>query len=224
MLGPLGYHGGFAPTHVPGTASAAVGAGDPANSPTEDARGLTRPQAINGGAATPDAGAVEATPPHNFAGPALTSPANGAHFGASTSLLQLIWSIAMPDSGTLTYRVEVSDAADFPAPAVYTVDGSGALLIASAGGLGLLGMMGIMLPGAGQRRRTRAMALAMIAAAAVVSSCSSGTSVTAPTDVSTSFSLSGLEPGTTYYWRVIADDGSGGTATSETRSFTIDPV
>jgi hypothetical protein len=33
-------------------------------------------------------------------------------------------------------------------------------------------------------------------------------------------SLSGLQPGTTYWWKVVADDGNGGNAESATWSFT----
>ena len=32
--------------------------------------------------------------------------------------------------------------------------------------------------------------------------------------------VSGLEPGKHYYWKVIAEDGKGGTVESETRRFT----
>ncbi len=32
--------------------------------------------------------------------------------------------------------------------------------------------------------------------------------------------ITGFGPGTTYYWKVVADDGNGGTTDSEIRSFT----
>jgi predicted outer membrane repeat protein len=54
LLGPLGFHGGPTPTHVPGPGSDAVDAGVLVNAPPTDQRGVARPQG-----ASVDAGAVE---------------------------------------------------------------------------------------------------------------------------------------------------------------------
>ncbi len=35
-----------------------------------------------------------------------------------------------------------------------------------------------------------------------------------------SYTVSELSPGTTYHWKVVADDGNGGRAESEVRNFT----
>ena len=41
-----------------------------------------------------------------------------------------------------------------------------------------------------------------------------------PTSNEVTKTLTGLQSGTTYYWKVVADDGKGGVAESEVRSFT----
>lgn len=73
MLGPLGNHGGFTPTHLPGLnpKSPAIDNGTPSGAPSTDQRGILRPQG-----AADDAGAVEIcqTQPAKPVGP---KPGNG---------------------------------------------------------------------------------------------------------------------------------------------------
>ena len=93
---------------------------------------------------------------------------------------------------------------------------------ADASGLLPLVFFGTVLGGIGLRRRKwLMMAIYSLAIIGLVSSCGGGggdSAPTAPTD-EISRTVSGLNPGTTYYWKITASDGTD-TVESATRSFT----
>jgi len=62
--------------------------------------------------------------------------------------------------------------------------------------------------------------IALLLMGALFMSCSKSSDDGPPAPVETQFTVSGLAPGTPYFWKVVADDGKGGTSTSETRSYT----
>jgi hypothetical protein len=91
------------------------------------------------------------------------------------------------------------------------------LYLAGAGSFALL--FGVALPGAPRRRRPLLLMAALLCAAAALASCS-GSSGGNDTPPLVRHTVTGLDAGTTYYWKVVLDDGAGGHVESETRSFT----
>ncbi len=85
----------------------------------------------------------------------------------------------------------------------------------------LLGLTGI---GTAQGRRWRSVVITLIVlgVAGLMTSCSGdGNGGTSPdTRGEVSYTKSGLSSNTTYYWKVIAEDGQGGQTETPVRSFT----
>lgn len=152
--------------------------------------------------------------------PVLSSPAEGEVVAGSA--VTLVWQRSSdPDGDTVVYHVENCANASFTGCTPVDVASAGTgIMFAGLGGLGA-GILVLGITAGSGLRRSRKMLLLMLAVlftGALFMSCSGGGGGdSAPPPASTS--ISGLAPGTTYYWRVTADDGQGGTATSEVRTY-----
>lgn len=134
------------------------------------------------------------------------------------------WLPPVTSAGNLSYSLHLDTDPAFSNPLSFPVVAGGSALAALGGtGLLLFGPVGF------RRREIReAMALAAILAGILmISSCGGGGS-SAPARLTGTppvtpivFTVTGLPPGTTYYWKIIADDGQGGTSESAARSFTV---
>ncbi len=153
------------------------------------------------------------------AAPALVSPANG-QTGLSTAV-EFKWKkVTDPDGDTVTYRLSYCTDPSFTGCTPVDVASSNKVYFA---GLGMYG--GLMIFGtvfAGTRRGRMAMLLlimiVLLCTGSFLAACGGGGGGSgASNDVT--YSASGLAAGTTYYWKVVADDGKGGTAESAVWSF-----
>lgn len=154
--------------------------------------------------------------------PQLVFPADGQTGLPTTTTFY--WNRATdPDGDAVTYDLFVCTDSTFaacPSP-----ENSTPIASASAGGAGYLawalGAMALGLAfagGLGRRRRIALLLAAALLAGALFVSCShEKTPVTIKSDLS--FTVSGLQPGTTYFWKVVASDGVDSTD-SAVRSFT----
>jgi CSLREA domain-containing protein len=205
---------------VTGTATAAVA---PTVTPTPTGTGTTpTPAASN-------------NPPSN---PVLVSPANNQTGVATT--MTFVWKrSADPDGDGVIYHFMFSTDPNFVGAQTVTVasaEAGGGLMLAGVGGLGggilLLGLV----TGSGMKRSRKWLLIVpvFLVAGALCASCGGssgggsstpggvppgGTTPTTLTADETSATVTGLAAGTTYFWKVVADDGKGGLASSETFSF-----
>lgn len=123
-----------------------------------------------------------------------------------------------PDGDAVTYDFSYCENDSFTGCDPVNVSSLGHKGIFYAGlgayGAGLL-LFGIIGTGSIRGRRKRGLLIvATLMAGMLFVSCGSDGN---PSDVS--YTVSGLSPSTTYYWKVVADDGKGGTTESEIRSF-----
>jgi len=147
----------------------------------------------------------------------LQSPADGSS-GQSTSPT-LTW-LQQPDTeGTqVSNTVQIATNPHFIDPTsipVASLFGSGSGLL-----LGSCGFAALLLPLGLRKRKQRLILLTMGVAVGllILVSCGGGGGATDPN--LRSQQVSGLASGTTYYWRVLSDDGQGGMSLSEEFSFT----
>lgn len=157
------------------------------------------------------------------------SPANGAT-GLNPASIVFQWlSSTDADGDIVQYDLFVCTDASFascpnPVNSVRIASADGGMMVASGlGGLGLV-LMGIAFTGGLARRRRIALLLAALALVSVgLMACSGdlGDNVT-PTSgpASSSYTVTGLSSGTTYYWKVVAYDGTGNETESAVYSFT----
>ncbi|BCR06686.1 hypothetical protein DESUT3_37550 [Desulfuromonas versatilis] len=151
--------------------------------------------------------------------PALVFPAaDQADLGTSVTFR---WEDSTdPDGDTVSFRLLVADNPEFTDSIVAQSTGGGpAVLLAGLGGAGLL------LLGLGGVSRRRRLPLALAAAALLLVSCGGGGgggggAAPAPQVTETSATVSGLQPATTYFWKVIAEDDRGGVTESAVQEFT----
>jgi hypothetical protein len=155
--------------------------------------------------------------------PVLVSPANGAT-GLGTTVT-FSWNRSTdPDGDAVTHRF-------FNCPdQTFTAAGCGPVDVAAApssgltfAGLGSLGAGVIVLglvAGTGFRRSRKAMLIVVTLLLMGVSfvACNGDDGGGVPAEMT--HTVTGLTPGTTYFWKVVADDGRGGQTSSEIRSFT----
>ncbi len=161
--------------------------------------------------------------------PLLLFPANGQTHLGSTVTLRWLPSLD-PDGDTITYTVSICENPDFTGvdcgPTVVAFLGKPAVFFATLGssGAGLL-LFGFVFVGGVQGRKRVALLIAMIITTGMLlTACSSGSGgggAGAPAGVT--HTVSNLNPGTTFHWKVTADDGNGGTTDSATGSFTTAP-
>ncbi len=131
-----------------------------------------------------------------------------------------------PDGDSITYALRVCEDAALSvgcvSPAGAVVNKTGTAFAGLGFGLGLMGL--VFLGGAGGRKRVGFMLAMIFLSGTLLSACNSGGGGGNPgggnptADIEET--VNGLKPGTTYHWKVTADDGNGGTAGSETWSFT----
>jgi bacillopeptidase F len=150
----------------------------------------------------------------------LQSPAN-ASSGLATSLT-LSW-IQQPDvdGDTVTNTVQLATTSNLLNPIEIPVVGvfevKSGLLLGSFGFAVLLSPLGLL------RRRKLCVTLLTLGIAVgllVLASCGGGGGGNGTDTSLRSQPVSGLSAGTTYFWRVLSDDGQGGASQSEVFSFT----
>lgn len=166
-------------------------------------------------------------PPERFT---LVYPDNGA-MGLSTQL-RLLWKQSRdPNGDSIRYQVLVCTDPDFSDCPPRQVDAANGLAWVSprmiAGLAGGLALFGFVASTARNRRPGRLPGLMLlIAAALMLHACSGNGSGFLPGDGplpgpdEMGLGISGLSGGTTYYWKVVADDGNGNSTESGSRQFT----
>lgn len=151
--------------------------------------------------------------------PVLTSPDNDAS-GLATSVT-FSWEVSTDANGdTLQYRVSVCELADFGGcnpEVVAASDFSGVFAGLIGGGSGMLLLAGIVLPNLRKRRRVWVYGACLVSVIMLVTACSGGGGTKAA--AGKSHTVSGLKPGTQYFWKVTATDFID-VIDSEVRSFT----
>ncbi len=153
--------------------------------------------------------------------PTLVSPTDGQTGVGTTVTLQ--WNKSTdPDNDQLTYHVYDCTDSTFTSCTPVDVASRGMAGIYFAGS-GLL-FFGFVFT-RGNRGRTLMLTLmiaALLMTGALFISCgkSSGSDAPATTTADMAHQVSGLSSTTTYYWKVVADDGKGGLTSSATWSFT----
>ena len=123
-----------------------------------------------------------------------------------------------PEGDPITQSVVIDTDVNFSHPATFPAMASVSrpLLAGGAGGaLLLLGMVPAL-----RRRRRLALVLLLGICLVFLTSCGGGGSTTSTT---ASLTLDNFTPGTTYYWKVVAQDSFGGQSQSSVRSFTVGP-
>ncbi len=154
--------------------------------------------------------------------PVLVTPANG-QAGLPTTVL-LSWNRSSdPDGDALTYQVVNCVNQDFSG--CTAVDVPTPTAKAQKEGLGGLGtgmiLFGVVAGGCSRRsRKALLVVVAMLLSGTLMVACSGG-SATAPASATgeMKFTVTGLTANTTYFWKVIVNDGKGGQATSEVRNY-----
>jgi ASPM-SPD-2-Hydin domain-containing protein/HYDIN/CFA65/VesB family protein len=154
--------------------------------------------------------------------PVLVSPADGeTGVGATTSFQ---WTKSTDPAGdAITYHLYYCADSTFAACAPENVASSGMTGVYFAGsGLVFFGFV-LTRSGRGRKFMLTLMIALLVMTGSVMLSCGGGGSAAqegtqASTDIT--HQVSGLNSATTYYWKVIADNGKGGLASSATWSFT----
>lgn len=171
---------------------------------------------------------ISATGGNPPSAPILSSPANGLTGAGAT--MTFTWEKSVdPDGDAVTYHFYNCTSQDFTGCAASDVT-AGASKLAYAGmgsfGAGII-VFGFVMGGGLKRSRKTVLGVAAIALSGMILvSCSGGSSSSAPPTTTPgssnqiSHTVTGLAPSTTYFWKVVADDGKGGLSSSETRSFT----
>ncbi|PLX83000.1 MAG: hypothetical protein C0617_12980 [Desulfuromonas sp.] len=144
----------------------------------------------------------------------LLDPPDGA-LGLDTTVT-FRWNLPSdPDGDALTTTLLISKFSDFSDSESLVVAAfapiAGGALLAGAGGLLLW-----VVPCRGRRRGRTALLVLVAGAALFLLSCGGGGGSSEPVGKAT---VSGLDPATTYFWKVTVDDGREGVAESEVRSF-----
>ncbi len=160
--------------------------------------------------------------------PRLIYPSNGLT-GLGTTVEFKWGKCTDPDSDTVSYNLYYSDDPNFiGATPIKEVSRGGNGVYYAGTGVGLL-VCGIIFSG-GVRNKNNLLSIVLIIFIYIMlfASCGSGGggggSDTQPTPITPSNDLtqnvSGLSSNTTYYWKVVVDDGKGGVTESSTYSFT----
>ena len=165
--------------------------------------------------------------------PQLVYPENAENCSRTTE--KFIWGKSIdPDGDNVTYDLQICEDNNFttgciPKENIAFLGNTVNKGIYYAGSsMGLL-LFGIVIAGSVRDKRRVALLLVMIIIVAILSvSCGSSSSdpVCNPPNIPNSDpsseitqEASGLKGGTTYYWKVIADDGNGGVTESKVRNF-----
>src|SRR6185369_14703729 len=156
--------------------------------------------------------------------PVLMSPTNG-QIGVPTTMI-FTWKKSVdPDGDAVTYHLTYSTDPAFAVSQTVNVASAktAGLLFAGLGSMGGGLLMIGFVAGDGSRRSRIMMlgVLALILIGTLFTGCGGdGGGTPSTTNASqVSSTVTGLTANTTYYWKVTADDGKGGLATSDTASF-----
>lgn len=140
--------------------------------------------------------------------PVLVSPQINA--SGLTTTVDLKWTPSTDaDGDTIRYSVTVCENQDFSgcAPEVVAPVSPSMIFAGLGSGAGILLLFGAGIPQLRSRRRRWVYAACLLSTAMLVAACSSGGSGNAGENLPTlSHTLTGLNPGTKYYWRVTATD------------------
>ncbi|HXE97663.1 MAG TPA: choice-of-anchor D domain-containing protein, partial [Dongiaceae bacterium] len=181
---------------------------------------------VSGGTSTTATGTINSPP----ANPVLVSPTNGQ--AGVPAQMTFTWKKSVdPDGDVVTYRFIYGTDPNFTGSQTVNVASSksAGLLFAGLGSVsgGIL-MFGLV-SGSGMKNSRKLFLVipVLLLSGALFTACGGGgdtsvstttTTTLPPTDV-VSTTVTGLTANTTYYWKVVADDGKGGQAASETFSF-----
>ena len=150
--------------------------------------------------------------------PALVSPADGETGVGTTATFE--WKPSTdPDGDAITYHLTYCTDRTF-ASCSHGVTFPGTTGICFAGS-GLLFLGFVMTRGGRGRKYMLVLMMAMLLTTGVfIVSCSSGSDDDSGGGTNMTYQVSGLNNATTYYWKVVANDGKGGQTSSPTQSFT----
>lgn len=174
-----------------------------------------------GGSATPNNNKLPTKPN-------LAKPENGSSGIATTYTLK--WEKCSDTDGDhITYRLFIGQDPGFAGiDPIIVSDTSGNNRTARAAGFsaGLIGLLGIIAFGGMSRDKKRIglfIVAVIFAGGLIFTSCGSGTDKTGSNNVDEknymTYTVTNLKPNTTYYWKVVADDGKGGMTESDDYSF-----
>jgi hypothetical protein len=157
--------------------------------------------------------------------PSLISPGNGSKGLGNT--VGFKWKESNdPDGDAVTYSLYVDEDPAFANTEPITLASLGSKGTLYAGAMGpMAGMLfvGIVLAGGALGRRRLILLLAVLALAGLLmASCGSVGSSGQTDDGEATLEVSGMKDSTTYYWKVVAEDGKGGATESEVRTFTTE--
>ncbi|MCC6545172.1 MAG: choice-of-anchor D domain-containing protein, partial [Nitrospirae bacterium] len=186
------------------------------NDPDEDPVTITL-----GGSVTPGSNNVPTKPN-------LAKPANGVSSITTTYLLK--WEISEDmDGDQITYWLYIGPDPGFAGVDPIIVSNTSNNNSAKAAGysVGLIGLLGIITFGglAGDKRRFGMFIMAVIfLGGSILTSCGRAaddySGSRAESKDYMTYTVTNLKPKTTYYWKVVADDGKGGMTESDDYSFT----
>jgi hypothetical protein len=128
-----------------------------------------------------------------------------------------------PDGNPVTYLLYVSKDTAFPSsdPPIDVVCNSKKGVLYAGTVMGIM-LVGIVFGNIRGWRKAVLLTATLSAASVLVVSCGGGGGTSGPGN-EVAFTVSGLDPATTYYWKVSADDGYGNISESNVRSFTTAP-
>ena len=155
--------------------------------------------------------------------PGLLSPSIGAT-GINGASVTFSWNPSTDaDGDTVNYQFYLSEDSLFAGSTPVNITAKSAGSIHTAG-FYLSGIFLCLLL-VGLRDKTRRIPMACLTLLlCIFAACSDSSDTTPPDNITESLSHveTGLNPATTYYWKVIANDGHGGARTSDVRSFTTE--
>lgn len=178
------------------------------------------------GSATP----VTNNPPTK---PNLTYPPNGST-GMPTTLTLKCDEATDPDGDTITYKLYIGTDPSFAGvnPIILaSMSGNISYAVASGYQIGVIALFGIVVIGGLSKKRKKIgflIVTVIFIGGLFLGSCgggggggsSSGGGDGTPGATGVSYTVENLQTGTTYYWKVVADDGNGGVTESDIYSFT----
>lgn len=152
-------------------------------------------------------------------GPALVSPADG-QTGLGTTVTFTWKKSTDPDGDVVTYQLYYCTDQSFSGcnPVAASLSTKN-IYYAGFGWLGFLLIGAVFAGGIAGRKKMALLLMALLMSTGVLFSACGGGGGGGGSSDEMSYTASGLNSGATYYWKVVADDGKGGTAESAVQSF-----